>query len=214
MRPRQDDNPSATLRRRTYDRRRIRSAWTRRGRRRNPMHAVPPALDAPPRAKTPEKAQHAPRLDSQRLRIALRTADAVRQDPEKHDRRRDTTQHEQTAEHECEPCCIRHPSLLRPHGHGTSALPAIPCTTCSCNLTNNEAAHRGRAGSRSRMRLEARLDRCPRFDDRHTILDAIDAHFDADRNRRAIETPRRNRRVPRYQASRKTNEPAARRRNR
>jgi hypothetical protein len=66
------------------------------------VYTTPATHQAPAGAKTSQQTKDAPGFHSQRLCIALRTANPVRQNPQEDDSRRDTSQHKEAAEYENE----------------------------------------------------------------------------------------------------------------
>ena|SRR5215207_2709815 len=127
---------------------------------------MPPACEAPARTEPRHPACDPARLETDRHRIAIRAAIALRKNPVEHERRGNDSQHEDRNEHDGE---------NRGVGHGAASF-------SSGQRDPTHTAKRGRADS-----LEPLLDLNPWLDVRHAMFDTIDDYFRPCRDRHAIE---------------------------
>ena len=129
------------------------------------MHAVPAAHQAPTGTKPPQQSHDATRFDPHCFRITLRTADSIRQDPEKNNGGRDSTQHEQATEDEDKQRSIGHadtPQAVVGQAVRTRAVLVVRQRNSVTDSTS---------------RSESGFDRRPRLDKGHALVDPFHANL-------------------------------------
>ena len=138
------------------------------------MHTTPTTHQTPARTKLPQPPQGAPRFHPHRLGVTLRTADAIGQNPEKHNRRGNAAQNEQAAKDQHEQRSVRH--RVTPQAFVDQVMQRTG-VGCSSNAS------------------EASLNRGPHFHKGHAVVDAFHADVHIATNRGAIKTARRDHRA-------------------